>query len=393
MDIRLFWLALGAFAIGAEGFVMSSLLPAISADTGVTIVQGGYLVLAFALAFAVGSPVLTSLVGHRDRRTILVITALIFAAANLLAGFSYSYASLMIARVVMALAAGLYSATAQATAVAISEPHHRARAIAVIVGGTTVAVAFGAPIGALIAGMFGWRGTFLTIAGVAVAAALAIRLLLPAGLHGARLSLRQRLGVIALPGLFPALLTTMLYMTGGFAVFTYIAPLAQETLGLSATLMPAILLAFGVGAAIGNYSGGQIADRFGATRTVTGATVLMVVVTASASLLPFIPAPIMAPGLIAYMFIWGVLAWSFPPAQASRVISMASDAAPLALALNGSALYLGVALASVVGGEVISCASPADLGWMDAVFPLLALAVIVLTGPRRIKAVPMPRLG
>ena len=43
MDIRLFWLALGAFAIGAEGFVISSLLPAISADTGVTIAQGGYL--------------------------------------------------------------------------------------------------------------------------------------------------------------------------------------------------------------------------------------------------------------------------------------------------------------------------------------------------------------
>jgi predicted MFS family arabinose efflux permease len=381
MDIRLFWLALGAFAIGAEGFVMSSLLPAVSADTGVTIAQGGYLVLAFALAYAVGSPVLTSFFGHFDRRNILTITALIFAAGNLLAGFSYSYTSLLAARVVMALAAGLYSATAQATAVAISSPHHRARAIAVIVGGTTVAVAFGAPIGALIAGMFGWRGTFLTIAGVAVAAALAIRLLLPAGLRGPKLSLSQRLGVISLPGLLPALLTMLLYMTGGFAIFTYIAPLAQGTLGLSATMMPVILLAFGLGAALGNYSGGQIADRFGATRTVVTATALMVLVTAAASLLPFVPAPFTATVLIAYMFIWGLLAWSFPPAQASRVITMATDAAPLALALNGSALYLGVALGSVVGGEIISYASPADLGWVAAAFPVLALIVMRLARP------------
>ena len=147
MDSRLFWLALGTFAIGTEGFVISSLLPEISADTGVTIAKGGYLVLAFALAYALGAPVLASITGHRDRRLVLTIAALVFAGGNLLAGFSHSYLSLMLARIVMAFAAGLYAATAQATAVAISEPHHRARAISVIVGGTTLAVAFGAPLG------------------------------------------------------------------------------------------------------------------------------------------------------------------------------------------------------------------------------------------------------
>jgi predicted MFS family arabinose efflux permease len=145
--------------------------------------------------------------------------------------------------------------------------------------------------------------------------------------------------------------------------------------------MPLILLAFGLGAAIGNYSGGQIADRFGATRTVVTATTLLVFITAAASLLPFVPALFTASVSIAYMFVWGVLAWSFPPAQASRVISMASDAAPLALALNGSALYLGVALGSVVGGEIISYASPADLGWVAAAFPVLALIVMRLARP------------
>lgn len=381
MDIRLFWLALGSFAIGAEGFVISSLLPAVSADTGVTIAQGGYLVLAFALAFAVGGPVLASLFGHRDRRLILTVSAVVFAAGNFVAGLAHSYEQLLLARVLMALAAGLYAATAQATAVAISEPHHRARAISVIVGGTTVAVAFGAPVGALIAGVFGWRGTFLTIAGVALAAALAIRLLLPAGLKGPKLNLAQRLAVIGRPGLVPMFATTLLYMTGGFAVFTYVAPLAQQTLGLGANLMPAILLAFGLGAAIGNYAGGQIADRFGAMRTVVAATLAMVAITAAASALPELPRAWAAEAILGYMFVWGLVAWTFPPAQASRVIVMASDAAPLALSLNGSALYLGVALASVVGGEVLTYATPAELGVVGALFPLLALGVIGLARP------------
>src|ERR1700710_1700602 len=110
MDIRLFWLALGAFAIGAEGFVISSLLPAISADTGVTIAEGGHLVLAFALAYAIGAPVLASITGHRDRRMVLGSSMLVFTLGNVIAGLAHTYEQLLIARVVMALAAGLYVA-------------------------------------------------------------------------------------------------------------------------------------------------------------------------------------------------------------------------------------------------------------------------------------------
>ena len=227
MDFRLFWLALGAFAIGAEGFVISSLLPQVSTDTGVSVVQGGYLVLAFALAYALGAPVLASLTGHRDRRQTLTASMLTFTAGNVVAGLAHSYEQLLLARIVMALAAGLFTATAQATAVAISEPHHRARAISVIVGGTTVAVAFGAPLGALIADYAGWRGTFWTIAGVSAASAIAIRTMLPAGLTGPRLPLRDRLAIVARPGVVPVLLTTLLIgnMTCNIIVFVISAQL------------------------------------------------------------------------------------------------------------------------------------------------------------------------
>ena len=73
MDMRLFWLALGTFAIGVEGFVIATLLPAIAADSGVPITQAGYLVFAYALSYAVGAPVLSAATGRfmpaRWRRT------------------------------------------------------------------------------------------------------------------------------------------------------------------------------------------------------------------------------------------------------------------------------------------------------------------------------------
>ena len=381
MDIRLFWLALGAFAIGAEGFVISSLLPAISADTGVTIAQGGYLVLAFALAYALGAPVLASVTGHRDRRNVLAGGALVFAFGNVVAGLAHSYEQLLVARLIMAFAAGLYAATAQATAVAISEPHHRARAISVVVGGTTVAVAFGAPLGAVIADYAGWRGTFWAVAAVGLAAAVAIWTMLPAGLKGPRLSLAERLGVIARPGMVPTLLTTLLPLTGGFAVFTYIAPVATRLIGLNSGLLPVILLAFGIGAAIGNYAGGQLADRFGATLTVAGSTLLTAAAVASMSLVPLLPASLTEGAFVTLMLVWGIVAWSLPPAQASRVMKLAPDAAALALSLNASALYLGVALGSVVGSLVLTYATLADLGWIAALFPAAGFAIVALARP------------
>ena len=85
MDTRLIWLALGTFAVGVEGFVIATLLPAIAADSGVTITQAGYLVFAYAIAYAVGAPVLSALTGRFDRRPLLAVVALVFAAGALLA--------------------------------------------------------------------------------------------------------------------------------------------------------------------------------------------------------------------------------------------------------------------------------------------------------------------
>lgn len=70
----LIWLALGAFAIGTEGFMITALLPEIAA--------AGQLVTVFALAYALSSPVLTALTGHLNRRRLLIGAMVAFAACT-----------------------------------------------------------------------------------------------------------------------------------------------------------------------------------------------------------------------------------------------------------------------------------------------------------------------
>ncbi|RWF76624.1 MAG: MFS transporter, partial [Mesorhizobium sp.] len=74
---------------------------------------------------------------------------------------------------------------------------------------------------------------------------------------GTKLPLRQRLAATLRPGVPSILLTTLLALTGAFTVFAFVAPLAIEGGGLSPIALPGMLLAFGVGAVIGNIAGGQ----------------------------------------------------------------------------------------------------------------------------------------
>ncbi|MER9403341.1 MFS transporter [Mesorhizobium caraganae] len=378
MDKRLFWLALGSFTISTEGFVISSLLPEIAGDAGISIPLAGTLITAFALAYAIGTPILATLTGEWDRRRVILWTLTFFVLGNVAAALSSSFELLLIARIIMALSSGLFAATAQGTAVALVDDHHRARAIAVVVGGTTVAVALGAPLGALVAAFAGWRGTFFAIAGLGALVGAILWYRLPRGIIGTRLPLRARLSAAVRPGVMPILLTTTLALIGAFTVFAYVAPLAIESGGLSPIALPGMLLAFGVGAVIGNIAGGQAADRFGATRTVGWSLALSAAMLVMLSVIPtFLPQHIAGPVLMAMMVPWGIVGWAFPPAQASRIIKLAPDAAPIVLSLNASALYLGVALGAVVGGAVLRYGVPADLGFIAAIFPLIGLGVVL----------------
>ncbi|WP_262270539.1 MFS transporter [Microvirga yunnanensis] len=381
MTSPLIWLALGTFVVGTEGFVIAGLLPDIAAEAGISVAQGGTLVTAFSVSYAFGSPVLATLFGNIDRRRILTATMVLFAVSNLAAALTSSFEALLLTRVVMALSAGLYAATAQATAIALAPPERRARAIAVVVGGTTVAVALGAPIGALLATLTGWRGTFAAIAAVSVVAAVAILSKIPAHLRGTRIPLRERATTIVKPGILPILATTLLAMTGGFSVFTYLAPLAVEGAGLPATVIPGLLLAWGVGAALGNFVGGQVADRYGARATAIFAVFGLGAILSIISLATkFLSSALAGPVVIGLTVLWGIMGWMTLPAQASRLVALHPASAPVSLSLNASALYLGVALGSLLGGAVINVGTSADLGWVGAIPVALALLIVLATG-------------
>jgi MFS transporter, DHA1 family, inner membrane transport protein len=378
MDKRLIWLAVGAFAASTMAFVFAGLLPLVAAANHVSISEAGHLVTAYSLAYAIGTPILATLTGGLDRKSVVVGALMLFLAGNIAAATSSSFAVLTIAQIAMGAAAGLYASTAQAAAIMITGVEHRAKAVAAVVGGTTFAVALGAPIGSLLGNLAGWRATFLFVGAVGALCALVLVLMLPRGLAGVKLSLAERVLTIGRPGIAPSLLVTLLYLTGGFVVISYLGPIATEGAGLPLNVLPAILLAFGIGAVIGNYLSGRLTDRIGASRVVTFSLLACASLCILISLaLRLLPSSIAGPLLIVAMVPWGVVAWLFPPAQASRIVAAAPEVANLTLPLNMSSMYFGIAAGTLLGGQLLKVMPAAELGLVAAAFPLVALPILL----------------
>ena len=373
----LYWLALGTFAVGAEGFMIAGILPTVARDLGVSVAVAGQLVVAFTAAYALSSPILTALTGAINRRGLLIGAMTAFTLANLLAWQATGYWSLMTARILLAFAAGLYVPNAMALAGALVAPERRGSALALVSGGITVAVALAAPLGTVIADKLSWRMTF---AGVAILAALAtIGLLrgLPRGI-GANLpvaSLRERVMAARDPAVLRALLTTLLWATGAYAMYTYFALYLNQVTGIHGTHVGYVLFAWGISAAIGVMAGGKVADRIGFQR-VTGPALSFLIaafltLVAVAYLLP--PNLAILPVFVS-VIVWGISGWAFYPAQQTNLIHIAGiKLAPIALSLNASFMYLGFSLGASAGAVTVADGSVRNLGLVAAVFVVGAL--------------------
>lgn len=374
------WLALAAFAIGTEAFVIAGILPAIAADLGISLAATGQLVTAYALTYAIGSPILAVAFNNFDRRRLLALALCLFIAGNLLAVVASGFVMLLASRMLMAVGAGLCMPTALGVAVAIASPERRGRAIALVTSGMTAATVLGVPLGTWIGVHFGWRATFVLVAILGAIALAGLLLGLPRGLPRNTASLAQRIAVARHGAVLHALAVTMFWAIGGFTVLIYLS-VPLQGLGFSPSEIGLALLVFGAAAAIGNMTGGALADRVGPAATVTlGLAIMLLALTLQSVALKFGAPEYARPMILVLIFCWGIGGWTFYPGQVANLVRIEPQASMIALSLNASAMYFGFAIAGALGGVVLATLSPGDLGWVGGTSEALALALILLVG-------------
>ncbi|MGK5553227.1 MFS transporter [Actinomadura kijaniata] len=372
---RLLPLSTALFAVGTDGFVIAGLLPQIAADLGVGVAAAGQLVTGFALAFAVSAPILGAVTSAMDRRGALLLALGIFVAGNAATALGPTYGTVLAARIVTAIGAGLIGAAAFSAAAEIASPERRGRALAFVMGGLTLAIAFGLPAGTLIGGA-DWRLTLWAVAALGVVAAAGVAVALPPIALPSD-GLRARLAPLREPWAFGMLAVTVLALAGTHLLYTYIGPALKGATGGSATRLTVVLLAWGVGNMAGNAMAGRLADRH-PPRTVVSAGLGAAAVLLAVS--PLIIADLVAATV--WAVLWGVCVSLPIVPQQSRLVERAPAASAVLLGLNNSAIYVGVAVGGGLGGLAQGALAPARLGLAAAAISVAGLLVNLGTARR-----------
>lgn len=377
MTPRLYLLAAGTFTIGTTAYLITSLLPAISAELGVSLAVAGQLTTAFALAYAISAPIVATVTGRWNRRNLLVAALLITAAGNLISAVAPSFAILITGRVVSAIGAAAFTPTATLVAAGLF-PDRRGRAIAIVFGGLTLAMAVGVPAGGLLAPVLSFRGVHGAVAVLGLVIALVVARVVPSVPPPASVGLRDRLSVAADPRALAVLAMSVIGVVGAMTTYLYLVPFlgaATQAPGLVVTML---LATYGAGGMLGNILGGRATDRYG-TRAVLLAVLIGFTVLVVA--LPFAAQTAIGAGIL--LLLWGMFAWAFNPPVQSLLVEISGARAGLLVSLNASAIYLGSGIAGGLGGVVIGLAGAGMLPYVSAALGLLALVLGLATVLRR----------
>ncbi|WP_141865912.1 MFS transporter [Arthrobacter sp. SLBN-53] len=372
-------LALGGFGIGTTEFVAMGLLPDIASGFGVSEPTAGHVISAYALGVVIGAPTIAALTARVPRRALLLGLMAVFTLGNLASALAPSYTTLVIARFVAGLPHGAFFGIAALAAAHLMGPRNRAKAVAYVLSGLTVATVLGVPLASWLGQAFGWRSAFVLVVVIGLITLTALWFWLPDQLRTMHVtSPLTELGALRRPQVWLAVMVGMIGFGGMFAVYTYISTTMTDVAGLPRTLVPVALMMFGLGMVVGNLVGGRLADIsvIRALYLSLGSLGVVLLVFVAAAHNPWTALPV--------LFLIGTAGSAVGPALQTRLMDVAHDAQTLAAALNHSALNIGNAAGAWVGGLVIAAGlgytAPAAAGSILAMCGLLVLTLSVLLG-------------
>jgi len=309
-------LAIGTFAVGTDAFVLSALMPSIASELSTSLPKVGQIMALFAVTYAVSAPIIAALTAPWPRKRLLILAQAVFVAGMLMQALGPDIETVAMGRMVAAVGTAGYTAAATAVAATLVPAAARGQALAIVMGGFTVATMFGVPLGSLLGSWLGWRSTLLLVAVVGTVAALGALRLPDVRVPVAGLS--DRLAALKLPGVPSILLTTVATLAGGFTMYTYLPALIAPALQNSRTTLSAVLLVYGLAGALGNVVAGKLTDRIGPLAVLR---IGIAGIGLAGVLMPFLRSDIY--GVLALVSIWSFCGWATGVPQQYRLVTAA----------------------------------------------------------------------
>jgi predicted MFS family arabinose efflux permease len=395
---------LGLTALAGASFVYVTaetlpvgLLPQLS--TGLNVRPGtvGLLVTVYAAVAGLTAIPLTASLEHRSRRTVVVGCVALLALSQFMVTVAPDYAVVLAARVLCALAHGVFWSMLAPVAARLVPAGQGGRATALVFVGNSVALVGGIPLGTALGHAVGWRAAMAAVGLLGVLSAVALRRVLP-GLpelpaapaareltanpadHEAALRPGVRARLAALPAalgsgpLLAICLVTMIVVIGHFAAYTYITALVRRDAGLSGLGLSAVLFGYGAAGIAGIVLAGRITDR---RPRRAGAAAVSGVVLALSVLATVAHGSTV--GTVTAVAIWGAGFTAMTVCLQAAVLRVAPRSADTASALYVVAFQIGIGGGALAGSLLVNAAKLAILPVAGLALAAIGLLVVLMS--------------
>lgn len=388
VEPRLPWPALlvlgGATLVMVTGEMLpTAVLAPMSAGLGVTDSAAGLLVSLWAAVVVVASFPLVRLVRRVPRTTVIAASLVAFGLASAITALAPSYGVVVGARTLGAAAVGLLWSTVNAHVADLVPDRLLGRATAVVLGGATLGMVLGTPIGRFVADLAGWRAAFWVLAVASAVAAVLVRLVVPAADPAGSPAARAAVGEQEPAGagsLRPMILVTVLValvLVGHYGAFTFITRLGEPADAALPGGMGSVLLAFGLASAVGVALAGRVTgDTARALVAATAATALALLALGAAGQDRWL--------VLLAVLAWGVVSGALPPLAQTLILRLAGPAhRTLAGALIPVLFNGGIAVGAAFAAGVVAVGGTGAVVVPAAVLVALAAVGLAVRGAAR----------
>lgn len=371
-----FAMSLCVFALIASEFMPVSLLTPMANDLGVSEGMAGR-GIAVSGAFAVmASLSMSSLAASMDRKTLLLLLTVLMGLSGAVVAWAPNFSSYMAGRALIGAVIGGFWSMSAATAMRLVPARQVPRALAILNGGNAMATVIAAPLGSHLGATLGWRGAFLALVPVAIAALAWMWLALPplparprpAGPRNPLRLLRRRTVVLGLAGCGA-------FFMGQFTLFTYVRPFLETVTRVDVPTLSLLLLLMGVMGFMGTVLIGSLLRR-SLHMPLVIIPVLMAVIALTLAPLGGHVAPVAM-----LLGLWGLLATAAPVGWWSWVAQAMPDDAEAGGGMMVAVVQLAIALGSTLGGVLFDSRGHAS-AFAASAFVLLTSALLSFQASR-----------
>ncbi|NWK69042.1 MFS transporter [Bacillus paramycoides] len=376
MNFKVFILALATVAVGLVELVVGGILPDIAQDFNISLSSAGQLITIFAFIYAVTGPILLILTSRIERKKLYLFSLYVFLIGNVLTYFSPTFSFMMLSRVITAMSTALVVVLSLTIAVKIVTPSHQAKALGLIYMGISSSLVLGVPLGILISNVFGWRIIFLCIAVLSVGSIILISIFLEK-IPGEenKIPLLVQLKAVCSLKLGSAHLATLFMLAGHYTLYAYFTPFLETNFQMNPYWISICYLIFGLAAVSGGAISGVVSDKIGAPKSII---IIITMFALTLFLLPFSTVSLIV--FIPVMIIWAALSWGIAPPQQSYLIQSAPKTSDIQQSFNNSALQIGIALGSAVGGFSLNqVQNISQMAWVGSSIIVLSLICAIFS--------------